>query len=314
MNKKILVIGDVMLDEYIVGENYHISDEAPVAILKVDEFVPKLGGAANVANNIKELGGEVLLCGAIGKLTGHSAARFLEEMDKRNLSTSLIVEGCMKTTTKSRVIIKNQQVARFDYEESILPSQIKDEIIQRVKKVNFDEIGIIVVSDYKKGIVCQEIMDIIKNTGINIVIDPKPGNERYYHDSFCLTPNLREFNILTKNEFHINQLSDIELAAKNYKNILNLKNLVITLGDRGALCCSDEKSVLISNEIVEVSNTIGAGDTFISALSYEIMNGKDIFESTRIANVAASIVVSKKYTGICSMEEVYKHLNRSRNE
>ena len=308
-SKKLLVIGDLILDEYIVGENYRISDEAPVPIVKVDEFIPQLGGAANVANNIKALGGEVLLCGAIGRaFNGLSALRFIKEMEKNNLSTFYVIQGDMKTITKSRVIIQEQQVVRFDYEDGFVPEVMKNEIIEKIKFLNFDKIGLIVVSDYNKGVIYAEVMDLLKSSGVKIVIDPKPGNEHLYRGVYCLTPNLREFNKFTNNNFHKDRLEGIEEAADAYRKKLNAENLIVTLGEKGALCCDGERNEMVGTHEVEVANTIGAGDTFLSALCYEISDGKNIFEATMVANTAAAIAVSKKYTGVCTMNEINEYL------
>ncbi|MDD2904646.1 MAG: PfkB family carbohydrate kinase, partial [Syntrophales bacterium] len=158
---KTFVIGDLILDEYIVGKEYRISDEAPVPIVKVDSFLTQLGGAANVANNLKKLGSDVILCGAIGDpSSGYSAIRFLEEMRKNDLITFCISEQPMKTTTKSRVIIKNQQVVRFDYEDNFIPKSAHEEIIEKIKIIDFRTISLIVVSDYSKGVINKEIIDL----------------------------------------------------------------------------------------------------------------------------------------------------------
>jgi D-glycero-beta-D-manno-heptose-7-phosphate kinase len=302
---RILVIGDLILDEYIVGENYHISDEAPVPILKVDNFIPKLGGAANVAHNIKNLGGEAILCGAIGEVgNGLSASRFIKSMEENGLITSYIVQGEMKTTTKSRVIVKSQQVVRFDYEDLELPQAVASKVEYKLRSLDFNEIDLIVVSDYKKGIITKKIMDILKNSGVKIVIDPKPANSIFYSGVFCITPNLREFNLLTSSDFYKGDLSGLNVTANNYRKKMNLNNIIVTLGEKGALCCSEDRCEIISNCEVDVANTIGAGDTFLSALCLGIASGEDLFESVKIANMAASIVVSKKYTGTCSIGEL----------
>lgn len=310
---RILVIGDLILDEYIVGESYHISDEAPVPILRVDEFVPKLGGAANVANNIKSLGGDVLLCGCIGYSSkSRSANRFIKVMKDNNLSTFYVIEGDMRTTTKSRVVIKNQQVVRFDYEQRSIPENMIEEIIEKLKYLDFSKIDLIVVSDYKKGIITEEVMDILKSSEVKIIIDPKPGNEHLYNDAYCMTPNLGEFNKFTDSNFHKNKLDGIGEVANEYRIKLNLECLIVTLGEKGALCMIEDKGAIVSSREVEVANTIGAGDTFLSALCLKVAEGEDLFESVKIANIAASIVVSKKYTGICTMKEINKY--RRKNE
>jgi len=313
LDSKFLVVGDLILDEYIVGENYRISDEAPVPILRVDEFVPKLGGAANVANNIKSLGGDVLLCGAIGKASnGRSAVRFIEMMEENNLSTFYVVQGEMKTITKSRVIIKDQQVVRFDYEDTVLPAEIRAEIEEKIKFLDFRKIGLVVVSDYKKGVICSEIMEILKDSGVKIVIDPKPGNLHHYHNAFCMTPNLREFNEFTGNDFHKDKLDGIEKVADDFRISYYLESLIVTLGEKGALCCVEDRCEIISNHEVEVANTIGAGDTFLSALCCSFMDQHDIFKAVKFANIAAGIVIAKNYTGVCTLGEINNVLDNKR--
>ena len=301
----VLVIGDLILDEYIVGENYNISDEAPVPILKVDEFIPKLGGAANVANNIKALGGEAVLFGAIGEVSnGLSASRFIKSMEENDLSTCYVVQGEMKTTTKSRVIIKNQQLVRFDYEQNLLPDKIMKEIIRKLKYFDFNKIDIIVVSDYEKGVITKEVMDILKSSGVKIIIDPKPVDDSLYEGVFCMTPNLKEFNLFTGGNFKKNDLSGLDVAIDYYRKKMNLNSIIITLGEKGAMCCDSNRCEIIFNHKIEVANTIGAGDTFLSALCLKIIQGLDLFKAVRFANIAASIVVSKKHTGVCLIEEI----------
>ena len=248
------------------------------------------------------------MCGAIGEVdNGLSASRFIKSMEKSNLSTSLVIQGEMKTTTKSRVIVKRQQVVRFDYEDSELSENMLKKIEGKLKCLDFNEIDLIVVSDYKKGVITKDVMGILKDTGVKIVVDPKPSNDNLYEGVFCMTPNLREFNLMTNENFHKDNLEDIEKATDVYRKKMNLDSMIVTLGEQGALCCVEDRCEIISNSKVEVANTIGAGDTFISALCLKLAEGEDVFESVRIANIAASIVVSKRYTGVCTMEEINKY-------
>lgn len=312
--KKILVVGDLIVDLYITGENYRISDEAPVPIVKVDEWVTNLGGAANVANNIKHMGEDPILCGAIGFVDfDKSSSRFLKAMDAQNLSTTSVAIGKMNTTVKSRVIIKDQQVVRFDTEDTELSPQIIEEIIKKLEEINYDEIGLIVVSDYKKGVICVEVMDLLKSKNIDIIVDPKPGNEILYQGTYCMTPNLREFNQFTHSNFNKDNLDGIETVANDYRDIMCLDYLIVTLGEKGALCCSKDECKIMSNHEVEVTNTIGAGDTFLSALCHATISGEDMFDATVIANIGAAIAVSKKYTSVCSIDEIDEYLNKEKS-
>ena len=310
-NKKIFVIGDLMLDEYIVGDNYHISDEAPVPILKVDDFIPMLGGAANVANNLKHLGCDVVLCGTIGEQSsGLSATRFMKEMEKQGLSTSNIVEGRIKTTTKSRVIIKDQQVVRFDYEDTSLPENIRRGILDKVRSLNFDEMDLIIVSDYRKGVITSEIMDVLRKTNVRIMVDPKPQNIDLYKGVFCMTPNLKEFNQILETNFSKGNVGGIIDGAKFLRKKFDINLIVITIGEKGAIYCHEDGADIIQPHEIEVTNMIGAGDTFISALCFAIVNGWNIGDSIKIANAAAAIAVSKKYTSICSRQDINNFLKR----
>lgn len=309
-NKKIFVIGDLILDEYIEGNEYRISDEAPVPIVKVDGFIAKLGGAANVANNLKHLGLDVLLCGVIGETSvGYSASRFIKSMKENGLSTFYIIEGDVKTTTKSRVIIKGQQVVRFDYEDNRITDVIHKEIMEKISCFDFRKSEIIVVSDYDKGVITKEIMKSLKEKNVKIIVDPKPKNIALYRDVFAITPNLREFIQICGKQLSINNVEEIKEEAQIARKVLHIDNIIVTLGQEGALCCSENMCNIFTARKVEISNTIGAGDTFISALAYSFCLGNNISESVNIANIASSIVISKKYTGVCTETEINKILN-----
>ena len=306
---RIFVIGDLILDEYIEGNEYRISDEAPVPIVKVDGSEPRLGGAANVANNLNNLGKDVWLCGAVGvSAKDHSAKRFMSEMQRQKLASSYIVVGeRMTTTTKSRVIIKGQQVVRFDHEEHVLPNDVMEKLYSKICHLDSNEIDLIVVSDYNKGVITDAVMGLLKEKNVKIIVDPKSPDMNLYKGVFCLTPNLKEFNQMINPNHDVytkNNLSGIEKAANLMRIEINVDLLIVTLGELGALCCSLAGCKIIPACKVEVTNTIGAGDTFVSALACGLAEQKDIEEAVGMANIAAGIVVSKEYTGVCCREEI----------
>jgi len=295
----IFVIGDLMLDEYVVGENYKISDEAPVPILKVDEFKVFLGGASNVAKNIVDLGANVILCGAIGR--GYSSKRFLNLLHKSSLNDSFIIKSTSNwMTTKTRVIINEQQVVRYDYEHTGLKDIVKNKIIDIIQKFDFNDVDLILVSDYNKGVVTNDILDLLRSkTDKPIILDPVLPFKTSYYDLYCMTPNLHEYNSTGSFE---------DLCLQDVQDILGLKHLVVTLGSNGAKYCDEGKEVIVPVNKKEVTNCIGAGDTFVAALSSAIASGHSMHEAVSIANVAASIVVSKMYTRTCSLNELRKEI------
>jgi len=305
--KTILVVGDLMLDEYIVGHEYRISDEAPVPILKVDSFDVRLGGAANVAVNIKSLGGEVILCGSIGSKQGGglSNVRILKLLGENSISSEYIVSTGFKTTTKTRVIIKGQQVVRYDWEDPYIPDDNKIEIMNNLKNIDFKKIDAIIISDYNKGVIFKEVVDFLKNTSIPIFVDPKPKHKNMYYDIFCMTPNLSEFNDLSDNNFDsLSNIESIFLEANKFKNKMRINNFVITFGDKGALCVDNENNQLVPSVPVQIANPIGAGDTFISMLVLSMSNNISVVDSIELANRAAAISVAQKYTGICKISDL----------
>lgn len=313
-NKKIFVIGDLILDEYIVGDDYRISDEAPVPIVKIHENIYRLGGAANVANNLKHFGCDVILCGAIGEPSFEiSAARFLGEMKNQNLSDFYIVKKSPITTTKSRVIIRGQQVVRFDNEKTILPQDVHEEILEKISCLDFRKIGLVVVSDYRKGVITSDIIKALQNSNVKIIVDPKPQHMDLYKGVFCITPNLREFNQITGINFAKESVWGIMKEANLLRKKLNIDLIVITLGERGALYCMEDQNDVVSSHKVEITNMIGAGDTFISAFCSAIVEEKDVGEAVKIANAAAAIVVSKEYTGVCSKKDISDFLEKEKD-
>ena len=303
-DKRILVIGDVMLDEYVVGNKYRMSDEAPVPVLKVDDFKVKLGGAANVANNVKMLGCDVLLCGAIGQ--GYSAERFFGLLKEQQISSDYIVASPNNlTTTKTRVLIDNQQIVRYDYERLFLTDAVIESVYEKLKSINYNEIDAVIIEDYDKGIVCSRIMELVKRlASCPIIVDPKSSNIDLYHNVTCIKPNRHEFIEimgLEDSDMSVDWLCD---RGKQMVKKLSLKHLVVTLGEEGAFVCDGKKCRVITGYEREIANTIGAGDTFIAALAVSYVSEFDIFESVELANLAASIAVSKEYTNVCSAEEL----------
>jgi len=312
-DQNILVVGDLMLDEYIVGQHYRISDEAPVPILKVDAFEVRLGGAANVAHNMKNLGCNVLLCGIIGRRRGglgygHSAHRFVQLMEECGMSMDLVIEADWLTTTKTRVLINSQQVVRYDYEK-ILDRKTQKIAEDRLASLDYKDIDLIVVSDYRKGMISDSVMDLLRSKNKRIVVDPKPDNLIFYQDVFCITPNMSEFEKMTGETDLMQDRDKLVECARNFITQYSLHCLIITMGMQGVFFCCETQEAFIQGKQEEIANIIGAGDTFVATFSAAISANVPVADAISMANRAAGIVVSKQYTSIISIEELRTELN-----
>ena len=302
-NKKIAIIGDIILDKYILGKVERISPEAPIPVVSVlkEKYVP--GGAANVAANISTLGGQAFLFGLVGN--DYSGELLLNRLSNFSVNTDGIIKDSQrKTTEKIRVIGHNQQLLRIDYEDtSYIPQNTEVLIVDKIKAQNFD---IIIISDYAKGTITSDILKeiklIAKKDNIKIIIDPKPSHKNWYHDSFLITPNQKEAgemlgeNIVTENDF-------IE-AGIELVNIYN-SNIVITAGSQGMYVFEkDKKHKHIHTKAKEVYDVSGAGDTVVATLALGLSANMSLLDSAELANLAAGIKVGKLGTAPVKIEEL----------
>jgi rfaE bifunctional protein kinase chain/domain len=245
---KILVIGDLILDEYIWGEVERISPEAPVPVVWARKRSFSLGGAANVANNLRSLGAEVSLVGIVGK--DINAEILLEELKKKKIDTEGIFRDQRPTTLKTRIIAGHQQVTRLDWEETNgIPTYLISKIIKFLSK-DIADFDAIIIEDYGKGLITSDLLSKIKSMALDkkkiISVDPKEENFHLYKDVTCITPNRKEAENAIRNikikdennrlEIYTDKLltdEDIDLAGIELLKYLNCKGLLITLGERG---------------------------------------------------------------------------------
>lgn len=292
--KRIVVVGDIMLDKSIHGEVSRISPEAPVQIVNVKKETYELGGAANVASNISSLGGKVSLFGFVGK---DKNAKILSELLTERKIDYFFEENYL-TTLKVRVRGGNQQLLRLDYEESS-PKNFGVKIKYKLGREIISS-DLILISDYAKGVINQDLMDFIKSFDKRIIIDPKPQNCSFYEDSFLITPNEKEAKEMSGNE-------DIYHAGSYLKEKLNC-NVLITRGEKGMTLFSDNDIGDIPTAAKEVYDVTGAGDTVISTLSLSLASGASLEEAIILANNAAGIAVSKVGTYPVKIEELEKRI------
>ena len=313
--KRIAVVGDMILDVYIWGDATRISQEAPVPVVRVLRQTERLGGAANVLCNIATLGGNAVACG----LTGDDvdADHIVRLLDENGISNGAVVaDPARPTTRKTRVIAASQQLVRIDNEEtSDAHSEFRRAIVDKLSALIFaSEIDAIIFEDYAKGLLdsamAAEIADLAKNAGVPVALDPHPGHPLDISGISIMTPNCAEAYGLA-GVFHsedaggVNDISELAEVAEVIRSKWNPDHLLITLGGDGmALFSQGSDPVIIPTMAMEVFDVSGAGDTVIAAFTLSLISGASPLEAAKIANHAAGAVVAKIGTVSVTPEEI----------
>ena len=314
--KKILVIGDVMLDNYYFGKSSRISPEAPVPILLEDKNKKVLGGAANVALNLISADQEVSIMTVVGEdLNGKCVIEMLKE---KKINTSLVIKDNTRcTTVKNRYIGQNNmQMFRFDQENNISISEEISEKIFELYKKNIKDFDLIVISDYNKGLLnvnnTPELIKIANSNNKKVIIDIKEPKYQKYYGAYLIKPNLKELSDITG--IKINNELDIEKATIELKKNTNCKYVLTTRGADGmSLLLNNNKLINIECASREVYDVTGAGDTVISYLSVGIANNYDLIDSINISNYAAGVKVSKMGTYAVTPNDIIDYVIDSNN-
>ena len=302
---RIAVVGDMMLDEYLIGKVNRISPEAPVPVVNIEEERFVLGGASNVANNLRSLDGQVLVFGVVGE--DANGEKFINELREKEMDSSGIVKDKTRPTIiKSRVLSQGQQLLRLDWEKDTeISRDIQDKIIENIEK-NIDNMDAILISDYNKGVLTEyvsgRIIDIAKKYNKKIIVDPKPQNFRNYKGATSMTPNKKEIlDYFGLKKF--NSEEEISKSMAKLKEELKLDYVVLTRSEEGfSLFDTEHKRVpTVAREVYDVT---GAGDTFISTLLLSLCAGASLYEAGVIANMASGIVVAKIGTATATKEEI----------
>ena len=324
---RILVVGDLILDEYVWGSVERISPEAPVPVVWANKrtFVP--GGAANVANNIRALEGEVCIVGVTGSDKNNEI--LLSELKKRKIDTrGVIVENKRPTTLKTRIIAGHQQVVRVDWEDAnALPEQLNKKILSFIKS-NINDFDAIIIEDYGKGVINKNLLQELSLFGANkakiITVDPKEEHFQYYRGFTSITPNRKELENAvrnlkitdTTNGFKMNNYrlfsdKDVDLAARKIVEYLKLDSLLVTLGEQGMkLFEKNGRLTHIPTVAQEVFDVSGAGDTVIGTFTLALSAGADKLSAAHIANYAAGIVVGKLGTATTTRKELIERIHK----
>ena len=301
----ILVVGDLILDQFIWGEVTRISPEAPVPVVHMqrESFMP--GGAANVACSIKDLQGSAAIAGIIGNdLWGRTLKNHLK---RKSDIKGVIVDSGRDTTLKTRIVARHQQVVRVDRERAAaLNKNTADKIISYVRK-NIKSFNAIIIEDYGKGVISpyliKEILRIAKKRKLIITVDPKEEHFLYYKGATCITPNQFEAEIASG--IKIEDKKSLDAAGKKLLNTMSLDAVLIPRGEAGmALFVRGKKPEYIPTRAQEVFDVSGAGDTVIGAFTLALSSGASFKEAAHISNYAAGIVVGKLGVGSCSQKEL----------
>jgi D-glycero-beta-D-manno-heptose-7-phosphate kinase len=309
----VLIVGDAMLDQFVVGRVNRISPEAPVPVIEYDHDDYRIGGAANVAHNVRALGGRVELVG----LTGADGAghRLRQLVAASGIGTSGLVEDpARRTTTKLRIVTtRNLQVARIDYEsDHEVSGEALEALVGQVDRLAH-EANAILVSDYLKGAVTREVMARVvaagRARGIPVLVDPKIPHIAYYAGATLVTPNHHEAEVATHQR--IRTAEDAVAAAQLFRERAGCLDVLITRGEHGMCLLTGPDAVQYATAAREVADVTGAGDTVIATVALALAAGASLKDACGLANHAAGVVVAKFGPATLSQAELLAALERA---
>jgi D-beta-D-heptose 7-phosphate kinase/D-beta-D-heptose 1-phosphate adenosyltransferase len=293
--RTVLIIGDLMLDHFVIGRVDRISPEAPVPVVQFDHEEYRLGGAANVAHNVAALGGRVEMIGIAGR--DSEATRLRGDLERISIGTAGIVTDPSRCTTrKLRVVTtRNQQVARIDYEsDREITGELEAEVIARIDALAASADAIL-VSDYLKGLVSRGVAAAAtaaaQRRGIPLLVDPKVPHIDYYAGATVITPNHHEAEAVT--HMRIRTSDEARAAARRFRERAGCESVLITRGEHGMWLLGADAEDELPAEAREVADVTGAGDTVIATMTLALAAGAPLLDAARLANRAAGIVVGK---------------------
>ncbi len=318
--KRILVVGDIIVDHFVHGSVNRISPEAPVPVVHVNREEYLLGGGANVLNNIFSLGGEAVLCGIVG--ADEMGERLRELLAALGASSEALVTGKRPTTVKTRVLAQRQQVVRFDREQAGPPSADTIARMNTYIEENLQDFDAVIISDYFKGVIGEELMGRllsrvqevkdVSGKDIPVVVDPKPGRPERFYGCTLITPNQMEAEKLSG--VTIDSDASLQEAATILINKVSCQAVLITRGEHGMALLEKEKPLVsIPTTAREVFDVTGAGDTVIAALALGLSTGASFARAAALANIAAGVVVAKVGTATVSCDELLAVLHGEEN-
>ncbi len=305
---RMVIVGDIMIDEYLFGKCSRISPEAPVPVVEVSRREFRPGGAANVARNVLALGGTVSLCGIIGSDgIGRLAC---EEFEKLGIGAKAVfTDETRPTTLKTRIMAHNQQIARTDIEKRHEVSDAIRAKIMKYFKDNLNKFDGVIISDYAKGLVSKNLLDELlpflhKNKKI-VTVDPKVANFYHYRGVTSITPNRKELSDVLGVPVETGE--QLMAGGKSILHDLSLASLLVTLGEEGmCLFTADGKTFMIPTVARAVYDVTGAGDTVITSFTMALIAGADFATAALISNFAAGEVVGMLGTSTVGCDQVFR--------
>ena len=293
--RTVLILGDLMLDHFVIGRVDRISPEAPVPVVQFDHERYRLGGAANVAHNVAALGGRVEIAGLVGN--DAEGSRLLAELREAGIGTGAVFTDASRCTTrKLRVVTtRNQQVARIDYEcDTPAPPALEAELVKKVAEAA-SQADVILISDYQKGAVtkatAQAAIAAAANRGIPSLVDPKVPHIDYYAGASLVTPNHHEAEAVTL--MRIRTAEEARMAAQRFRTRAQCAAVLVTRGEHGMWLLGTDGEFDLPAEAREVSDVTGAGDTVIAAMALGLAAKGTFRDAARLANRAAGLAVAR---------------------
>ena len=290
--KRVAVIGDLMLDRYFWGSITRISPEAPVPVVEVASESTRLGGAANVANNIASLGGIPVMVGVIGQ--DNAGALLRNTIQEAGFPTDgLVTDSQRPTTIKTRVIAHHQHVVRIDQEsKNDIDGNVRSRLVDIVSR-SIKSLDAIVLEDYNKGVISREliheVISLARQNGTVVTVDPKFNNFFEYQNVTVFKPNRKESEEALGRR--LTDVQEVEAAGRDILDRLKAENVLLTLGEQGMSLFEKSGAVThVSTQAMHVSDVSGAGDTVISTLTMALVSGATIREASSLANYAGGVV------------------------
>ena len=308
----ILVIGDLMIDHYVIGDATRLSPEAPVPIVNVKKEFTTPGGAANVAQNLLALGSVVSLAGITGN--DIDATRLTDILVNEGINADAIFKDATRpTTVKTRVMAGSHQLVRVDREVTHpLTESLQAEFIERIKG-NIAKADIVVLSDYNKGLfspaLTQQLINEANSKGKKVVIDPKGLNYEKYKGAYIIKPNRKELAEAAKTE-KITNIDELQQAARIIIKQTGAEYIVVTLSEQGMVIISELAYKLLPVKATSVFDVTGAGDTVLATMAYFIAQGLNVEEACELANHAAAIVIMQTGSAVTTVDEILEDIER----
>jgi D-beta-D-heptose 7-phosphate kinase/D-beta-D-heptose 1-phosphate adenosyltransferase len=292
-SKRLLVIGDVMLDRYIWGEVSRISPEAPVPVICASHESEQPGGAANVAMNVARLGAQVTVIGFVGE--DRNRDLLVKSLQSNGIASELVSSTGFPTITKLRIISGRQQMLRLDNERAGQRCDEDYECLVRAALARIAEADAVILSDYAKGVlseqVCQQVIQAAKRVGVPVLVDPKNSDFSRYRGATTICPNLSELSAALGRDSQ--DLTSLLHAAESMVETLGIEFLTATLSEKGIALITKNGCFMAPAVARQVFDVSGAGDTVIAVLALSLTSGLDAKAAIQVANVAAGIVVGK---------------------